>query len=170
MQTGIHHFPVRHLATVAAVVLLAACSGGGNAQDGQASAAVEARAADTDGAPLRISHGEEVDIAEYAVPGQITVFDFMSEFCPPCQRIAPWMDRLNAERDGVTVVKVDINRPGIRGIDWKSPVAAQYRLSSIPHFKVIDAGGELVAEGDAAWEMIVGWLEELPQPDQADQG
>jgi len=160
----------RILVVIFAVALLAACSGSGNATDRDAeNTVVVASDADTPEAahPIRISQGQEVQLADYAVEGQYVVFDFMSDYCPPCRQIAPWMDRLNNESDEVTVVKVDINRPGVRQIDWQSPVAAQFRLSSIPHFKVMDEKGNLVAEGDQAWNMVVVWLQQL---DAAGQG
>ncbi len=155
-----------------AVLVLAACSGSGDANGDTSShsTVAAAQAAGTDGHPAEISQGEEIELKDFAVAGEYTVFDFMSEYCPPCKQIAPWMNRLHAERDGVTVVKVDINRPGVRGIDWKSPVASQFGLSSIPHFKVLDAEGNLVAEGDRAWEMLVAWLEELPATQESGQG
>ena len=172
MQFRDHIFSGPSLATLFTVLLLAACSGSGNA-DGDAPPVAttggDASAASVDGHPMRISQGEEIRLADYAVEGQYTVFDFMSDYCPPCVKIAPWMDRLHNERPGVTVVKVDINRPGVRGIDWKSPVAAQFGLSSIPHFKVMGPEGNLIAEGDKAWEMLVVWLEELPPVQESGQ-
>jgi thiol-disulfide isomerase/thioredoxin len=172
MQFRNHIYFGRSHATLVAVLLLAACSGSGNADGDTAQVATPdggAIAAGVDGHPVRVSQGEEIKLADYANPGEYTVFDFMSDYCPPCKRIAPWMDRLNAERPGVTVVKVDINRPGVRGIDWKSPVAAQFGLSSIPHFKVMDSEGTVVAEGDKAWEMLVAWLKELAPAEQSGQ-
>jgi len=109
--------------------------------------------------PERVSHGAEVKLAELAVPGKITVFDFTSEYCPPCVAISPKLDKLHASRADIVVVKVDINRPDVKGIDWKSPVAAQYKLRSIPHFKVYGTDGKLQAEGDAARELVGSWLE-----------
>jgi hypothetical protein len=58
----------------------------------------------------------------------------------------------------VAVVKVDINRPDHRGIDWKSPVAGQYKLQSVPQFKVIGPDGKLLAEGDAAYDLVVNLI------------
>lgn len=110
--------------------------------------------------PEKIAHGEQVEIKDYLVPGKITVVDFTSEYCPPCRQISPLLDELHARRDDLAVVKVDINRPDVRGIDWKSPVARQYGLQSIPHFKVFGADGKLMAEGDAAFEMVAGWIEQ----------
>ncbi len=108
--------------------------------------------------PVHISQGQEVKLADYLVPGKTTVFDFYSEYCPPCRAIAPRLEALHMTRDDIVVVKIDINRPGVKGIDWKSPVARQYKLQSIPHFKVYDPDGNLKAEGDEAYELVTSWL------------
>lgn len=96
--------------------------------------------------PLRISHGAEVAIYQYAVHGKYTIIDFYSDYCPPCRALKPKLERLHAEHDDVALVVVDINRPDTRGIDWKSPVAVQYKLHSIPHLVVYDPSGKVVAE------------------------
>lgn len=112
--------------------------------------------------PLHISKGEKVELADYMVPGKTTVFDFYSDYCPPCVKIAPEVEKVHRTRDDIVVVKVDINRPGVKGIDWKSPVAQQYKVKSIPHFKVYGPDGKLVAEdgpdSDKARTMVVGWF------------
>ncbi len=108
--------------------------------------------------PMHISQGQTVTLTDYLVPGKTTVFDFYSEYCPPCRAISPRLVKLHQDRDDIAVVKVDINRPGIRGIDWKSPVAQQFNLESIPHFKVYGPDGKLQAEGDSAYEIVLGWL------------
>jgi len=55
-------------------------------------------------------------------------------------------------------VKVDINRPDVRKIDWQSPVAQQFALRSIPHFKIFDGEGKLISEGNEARDTVYGWL------------
>ncbi|HEX2852161.1 MAG TPA: thioredoxin family protein [Opitutaceae bacterium] len=108
--------------------------------------------------PAHIAMGQRVVIADYVVPGKTTIFDFTSEYCPPCRAIAPKLDALHAKRDDIAVVKVDINRPGVKGIDWRSPVATQYKMQSIPNFKVFGPDGKLVAEGEKAGELVRSWL------------
>lgn len=108
--------------------------------------------------PLHISEGKEIKVADYLVTGKITIFDFYSKFCPPCRAIAPSLEKLHETRADIAVVKVDINRPDVQGIDWESPVARQYDLHSIPHFKVYGADGKLKAEGDAAYDLVTSWL------------
>lgn len=109
--------------------------------------------------PAHISMGQEVNVADYLVPGKTTIVDFYSEYCPPCRAIAPKLAKLHASRDDIAVVKVDINRPGVRGIDWGSPVAHQYKLHSIPHFNIYGPDGKLQAEGDAAYDKVLKLVE-----------
>lgn len=96
--------------------------------------------------PLHIARGETVSLADYLVPGKTVIFDFTSKYCPPCRFYDEPLHKLHTERDDLVVVKVDINRPGIRRIDWESLVAQQFRLKSIPQFKVYGPDGQLVAE------------------------
>jgi len=99
-----------------------------------------------------------IALADHLVAGKTTVFDFYSDFCPPCVAMTPKLEKLHQSRADVVVVKVDINRPGVKGIDWKSPVAQQYKLRSIPHLKVFGPTGKLVAEGDDARAMVGRWF------------
>ncbi len=96
--------------------------------------------------PLRIAQGEQVSLADFLVTGKITIFDFTSEYCPPCRGYTEPLLRLHQKRADVAVVKVDINRPEFHRIDWESPVAKQYGMESIPHFKVYGPDGKLLAE------------------------
>jgi len=104
--------------------------------------------------PARIAHGQEVNIQDYVAPGKTTIFDFTSEGCPPCRAIAPYLHKLHAERSDIVVVEVDLNRPGVGGIDWGSPVARQYSMQSIPAFKIYGPDGRLKAEGDSASDQV----------------
>jgi thiol-disulfide isomerase/thioredoxin len=108
--------------------------------------------------PPVISNGDKVDLKDFLVPGKTTVFDFYSEYCPPCRAIAPRLEQLHKTRDDIAVVRVDINRPGVKGIDWQSPVARQYDLESIPHFKIYGPDGKLVAEGQDARDLLNKWM------------
>jgi len=96
--------------------------------------------------PLIVSRGETVNLADYVVPGKTTVFDFTSKYCGPCQAYNEPLHELHAKRADIAIVKVDINRPDVNGIDWQSPVARQFDLHSIPHFKVYGPDGKLRAE------------------------
>ncbi len=116
--------------------------------------------------PLHVSKGTEVKLTDYLVPGKTVVFDFYSDYCGPCVQMSPMLEKLHATRADVVVVKVDINRPGLKGIDWKSPVAKQFQLQSIPHFKVYGPNGKLLAEDDtpamSARRIVIGLIEQKP--------
>jgi thioredoxin len=110
-------------------------------------------------APIVISNGRKVKLADYLVPGKTTVFDFYSEYCPTCHALSPSLKKLHASRDDLALVFVDINRPGVKGIDWDSPVSLQYNLPSTPQFKVYGPDGKLKAEGQAAYDLIKKWTD-----------
>lgn len=104
--------------------------------------------------------GEELDISIYLTNGKINIVDFYSEYCPPCKKISPLLSKLDKKRDDIVVVKLDINRPGVRGIDWRSPLAKQYGLNSIPHFKIYDENGDKIAEGNEAYQKAIVYIQE----------
>jgi thiol-disulfide isomerase/thioredoxin len=110
--------------------------------------------------PLVVSNGQKVRLADYLVPGKTTIFDFYSDFCPSCRAIAGDIEKLHEGRDDIAVVLVNVNRPGVRGIDWKSPVSAQFDLPSVgtPQIKVYGPDGKLVAEGKPAYQLVTGWF------------
>ncbi|HVT72347.1 MAG TPA: thioredoxin family protein [Lacunisphaera sp.] len=101
--------------------------------------------------PLAIAQGREVDLKDFLVPGKYTIFDFTSEYCPPCRAYADPLLKLHQRRADLAVVKVDINRPEVHGIDWRSPVATEFGLQSIPHFKVFGPDGKMIAEDQIAF-------------------
>ena len=103
--------------------------------------------------------GQAVDLKALAVPGRRVVVDFFSPACPPCVALAPHLEGLAAKTDWI-VVKVNINRPGVKEIDWDSPVAKQFELESVPHLKLVDAQGTTVAAGAQAMEVILRQMQQ----------
>lgn len=102
-----------------------------------------------------------VTLSDRIEPGKINIVDMYSEYCPPCRQIAPWLEKLEQARTDVHVVKIDINRPEVKGIDWSGPVARQFKLKSIPHFIIIGPDGDLQNEGKSAYKEVVGMIEEI---------
>lgn len=111
-------------------------------------------------AEKEISFGETVKIEDHLVKGKTVIVDFFSQYCPPCRRISPLLTRLTEKRSDLFVLKVNINRKDVRGIDWQSPVARQFKLESVPHFIIYGADGKVLAEGEAAFDKIGQWLQE----------
>jgi thiol-disulfide isomerase/thioredoxin len=143
------------LLATAALAVFAGCNRSGVIDDTASAGDSGTKSA----APARIAHGQRVDLQAYVVPGKTTIFDFTSEYCPPCRAIAPALHKLHASRSDIVVVEVDLNRPGIQGIDWESPVAQQYNMRSIPAFKVYGADGKLQVEGDEASSYVTSLLQ-----------
>lgn len=106
-----------------------------------------------------ISAGQEINLSSMLVPGKINIVDFYSEYCPPCVQIAPLLDELSKKREDIEIIKVDINRPDVRGIDWESPVARQFNLRSVPHFIIFGTKGDQISQGEDAFKFVIETLE-----------
>ena len=104
--------------------------------------------------------GETLEVKSLPVKGKTTLIDFYSPFCPPCMRLAPVMQKLAARRSDLAIKKVNINRPGIKGIDWQSPLARQYNIRRVPYFMIFSPTGRLVAQGRDAVDQVRRWLQE----------
>jgi len=102
--------------------------------------------------------GAEFDVGSYVHKGKTNIVDFYSDYCPPCRQISPLLKKLDKQRTDLVVLAVDINRKGVKGIDWQSPLARQYGLASIPHFRIYDAAGNLSKEGPEAYAEILMML------------
>jgi thioredoxin 1 len=104
--------------------------------------------------------GQSLDVKSLSVKGKTTVIDFYSPFCPPCVQLAPIMAQLAEKRPDLAIKKVNINRPGVQGIDWRSPLAQQYQIRQVPYFMIFNPQGELKAQGREATEPVERWLRE----------
>lgn len=102
--------------------------------------------------------GAEFRVEAHLQKGKTNIVDFFSDYCPPCRQISPLLKKLDQQRPDLVVLAVDINRKKVKGIDWGSPLARQYELSSIPHFRIYDGDGNLVHEGQEAYGQIVMML------------
>ncbi len=99
--------------------------------------------------------GAEFAVEAHLQRGKTNIVDFYSDYCPPCRKISPLLIKLREKRTDLAVIKVDINREGVKGIDWSSPVARQYGLRSIPHFQIYDGQGNLLKEGQEAYMQVI---------------
>jgi thiol-disulfide isomerase/thioredoxin len=104
--------------------------------------------------------GAALDINSLLVKGKTTVIDFHSPYCPPCVKLAPLMAKLAKKRPDLAIIKVNINRPGVNGIDWRSPLAQQYQIRQVPFFMIFNPQGQSVAQGREATQTVGGWLQE----------
>ena len=104
--------------------------------------------------------GQTLDVKSLLTQGKTTLIDFYSPFCPPCVQLAPIMARLAEKRPDLAIIKVNINRPEVKGIDWRSPLAQQYQVRQVPYFMIFSPQGQLVAQGRDAVEKVGRWLKE----------
>ncbi len=104
--------------------------------------------------------GQSFDVGSVVSRGSFTLVDFWSPHCGPCVKMAPYMEKLAAKRSDLKVVKLNIDRPGTKGIDWKSPLAQQYKIKAIPYLVIFDKNGKEIANGQRALNLFVKWLKQ----------
>ena len=84
-----------------------------------------------------ISHGGQVDINRHLVLGNVTVIDFYADWCGPCRQLSPSLDQMARSDPEIALRKIDIGH-------WKTAVAQQFNIHSIPQVNVYDRNGRLV--------------------------
>ena len=63
------------------------------------------------------------------------LLDFWATWCGPCQMIAPVLEEIVAEREDVTVAKIDV--------DKEMALAIRFGITSIPTLIVMDKGEQV---------------------------
>ncbi len=105
----------------------------------QAAAGVAGR-----GQPVEvISHGAQVDINQHLALGNVTVFDFYADWCGPCRQLSPSLEQMARSDPEIALRKVDI-------VNWRTPVARQFDIHSIPQVNVYNRGGRLIGTVNGA--------------------
>jgi thiol-disulfide isomerase/thioredoxin len=146
------------LAALAAVGVLAACSGGGLGENTDQQLVPPP---DRDPAP-------KVDVPSLEGDGRVTlesfagtpvVLNFWASWCEPCQRETPELIAFSKRHPGIAVVGLAVNDipadarrfatkegvPYALGVDRDADVAGEFGVSGLPVTAVIDADGKLAA-------------------------
>jgi putative thioredoxin len=98
----------------------------------------------------------ERDVIEASQGGAVVV-DFWAPWCGPCHALAPVLESAVAEREGVTLVKVNV--------DENQEVSARYGISGIPAVKAFRNGAAVAEFVGARPPAFVGeFLDELSGP------
>ncbi|MGI9135779.1 MAG: thioredoxin [Candidatus Nanopelagicales bacterium] len=63
------------------------------------------------------------------------VVDFWAEWCGPCKMVAPILEEIAAENDGITIAKMNV--------DENPATPASYGITSIPTLHIFQ-GGQIV--------------------------
>ncbi len=116
--------------------------------------------------PRVLDSAETVDLE--ALRGQVVVLDFWGIHCPPCFRQADVLDSVHRQLSsrGVTIVGVVVNFEDLsevtefinkKNIQYpmvydRGPVAAQYRVMTLPTLYVIDRHGRIAAAHRGFWD------------------
>ena len=83
--------------------------------------------------------------------GKPVVVDFWAEWCGPCKMIAPSLEEISEENQGVSIVKVNI--------DENPELAAQFGVRSIPTLMLFKDGQQAsVQVGAAPKSKLVAWI------------
>jgi thiol-disulfide isomerase/thioredoxin len=84
-----------------------------------------------------ISHGAQVDINKHLALGSVTVVDFYADWCGPCRELSSSLEEMVRTDPEIALRKIDI-------VNWKTAVARQFNVYSIPQANVYDRAGSLV--------------------------
>jgi thiol-disulfide isomerase/thioredoxin len=84
-----------------------------------------------------ISHGAQVDINRHLAFGSVTVVDFYADWCGPCRQLSPSLEQMATNDPEVALRKIDI-------VNWRTAVAQQFNVRSIPQVNVYNRSGRLV--------------------------
>jgi thiol-disulfide isomerase/thioredoxin len=96
--------------------------------------------------------GEDVeDLAPFAVPGKVTVFDFYADWCGPCRALDGHLRQIAAARSDVAIRKLNI-------VDFNSPLANHFVGGAIPLLVIYNRSGHRMGElrGNDPRRIIVG--------------
>ena len=100
------------------------------------------------------SQGEPFDMKDATQYGKTTIIELYSLFSPQCQDIEPKLEVLARGRMDLAVRKLNIDRVDKRDVDLDSPLAKQYKLTSVPAFMIFDSDEKLIAEGPEARRQV----------------
>jgi len=97
--------------------------------------------------------GQDFDFKSYFTTERISIVYFYADWCPACRSLNPVMDAINAQVPDMQVMFMNIG-------EWDTPVTRLYGVSSVPHLKIYDKNGSLLAEGRAAKTWLLQAMDE----------
>ncbi len=101
-----------------------------------------------------IGRGERVRLQDWLDGRRPTLVFFSSEWSPGSVQNLRAMQHLAATQQAVRVLRIEVNRPNVRKVDFDSPTALQFDLDTLPLIRLYRADGTLWAEGDQAVDQV----------------
>ncbi len=92
--------------------------------------------------------GSSIDLNQVIVPGKVTIVDFYADWCGPCRRISPYLEKLATSEKEVFLRKIDI-------VNWNTPVVRQYNIRSVPNIRVFNRRGEMVGKPTSSYQEVL---------------
>ena len=92
---------------------------------------------------LQISNNEEFE-KQVLKSKEVILVDFFATWCPPCQMLAPVLEKISESRAGYNIAKINI--------DNNQELAIKYEVEAVPTM-IIFKEGKVV-------DKIVGYIEE----------
>ena len=84
-------------------------------------------------APLAIAGGGQ---SVQPVPGKVTLVYFHADWCGPCKRLTPALEKLAASDADIALRKIDLTNGG----------SEEYNIMALPVVKVYNRSGSLVGD------------------------
>ena len=84
-----------------------------------------------------ISHGTQVDINQHLALGYVTIVDFYADWCPACRWLSPRLEQMAASDPQIALRKIDV-------VNWKTAVARQFTIDSLPLVSIYNRAGQLI--------------------------
>ncbi len=84
--------------------------------------------------------GDLYGLGDRGRPRQTQLVVLTSEHCPWSGRWLTKLAQLQSIDPSLTIVRLEIDRPGSDRVDWSSPLARQYDIRSLPQFFLLQPG------------------------------
>ena len=105
-------------------------------------------------AQVDASGPDRTDLRAYGVSGVETVVMFTSIRCGPCQLTKPKVKEWARAHPQSRVIEAEIGESADHGINWGAPVIKAVGIHGVPYFVILDANGNVSAQGNAAHNVL----------------